>query len=345
MNLNGSPKITPRQFLLPVLTLLAGIYIGFTIKDLTMNAPVHQYHEVRQKGWEYIDPLLDCEQASDAADNQELRPFKLHVEHFIENELKKRSNNRIAVYFRELNDGPWFAIGDTQEFYPASLLKTPVMIAVLKQAEAHPDILKKKLPYNDEKVKAFQNKIPRTLEFGRSYTVEELLRQMIVYSDNVPTYLLDNFVDLEILHRTYIDLGIYDPYHGANRSFPVFASPSYKISAETYASFFRILFNASYLSKPMSEKALALLADSAFKDGLVAGVPPQIKVAHKYGTHESGENLEIKQMHDCGIVYYPNHPYLLCIMTAGDSFETLDDTIVDISHEIYKEIDSQHHRP
>jgi len=28
------------------------------------------------------------------------------------------------------------------------------------------------------------------------------------------------------------------------------------------------------------------------------------------------------QLHDCGIVYYPETPYLLCVMTKGWNFET-----------------------
>jgi len=344
MNDTRTSKISVREILITLIALAVGVLIGFSLKSLTTDKSVRRYLELREKGYEYIDPLLDCEQAADSSDNKELQPFKQHIQDFISNDLNKKWADRVAVYFRDLNNGPWFSIGNTEDFYPASLLKTPVMIAVLKQAESHPEILKKKIRYTDEKVKAFQNGVTKTLEFGKSYTVDELLRQMIVYSDNVPTYLLDNFVDLDVLHRTYIDLGIYDPYHGANRSFPVFASQSYKISVETYASFFRVLFNATYLSKQMSEKALALLADSDFKAGLVSSVPPNIKVAHKYGTHESGDNLEIKQLHDCGIVYYPGHPYIMCIMTAGTSFDKLDDAIVEISHEVYQEIDRQHTR-
>jgi hypothetical protein len=37
-----------------------------------------------------------------------------------------------------------------------------------------------------------------------------------------------------------------------------------------YASFFRVLFNASYLNRKDSEKALALLTKVAFRDGLIA---------------------------------------------------------------------------
>ena len=55
-----------------------------------------------------------------------------------------------------------------------------------------------------------------------------------------------------------------------------------------------------------------------------------------------GSNQEIKQLHDCGIVYYPKHPYLLCVMTRGDSFEYLDDTIRDISHLVYQEVNEHY---
>ena len=42
-----------------------------------------------------------------------------------------------------------------------------------------------------------------------------------------------------------------------------------------------------------------------------------------------------KQLHDCGIIYYPGNPYLLCVMTRGDSFGELSSTIRDISDIIY----------
>ena len=109
-----------------------------------------------------------------------------------------------------------------------------------------------------------------------------------------------------------------------------------------YASFFRVLFIASYLNKEMSQKALAYLMRSDFNEGIVAGVPPSVLVAHKFGERVSGARLEDRQLHDCGIVYYPNSPYLLCIMSRGSDFTTLDDIIKDLSLLVYKEVDRRH---
>ncbi len=53
-----------------------------------------------------------------------------------------------------------------------------------------------------------------------------------------------------------------------------------------------------------------------------------IVIADKYGENDYDG---IKQLHDAGIVYYPESPYLLCIMTKGKKWGVVRETIVDIS--------------
>lgn len=55
------------------------------------------------------------------------------------------------------------------------------------------------------------------------------------------------------------------------------------LSVKDYASFFRILYNSSYLTKEHSEEILEFLAKAEYVNGLVAGVPSNITVAHKFG--------------------------------------------------------------
>ena len=287
-------SIRLRGYLKAALLLALGCAIGFMLRDLTRGKPQPTHVELRQPGFEFINPLLDCEQAASELQNDELRPIKGTVEDFINNRLDKKWADTVSVYFRELNDGLWFATGDANEYHPASLLKVPLMMAVLKQAETEPSLLAKKIRTDDRILQTIANPVTKSLKLGNAYSVDELLYHMIVYSDNVATYLLDNVVDITILSRTYRDLGLSNPYYRFSSPPVVMASPGYMISADAYASFFRILFNASYLSKTMSEKALSLLSATDFREGLVAGVPPDIKIAHKWGTHLSGEHREIK---------------------------------------------------
>ncbi len=323
-----------RKLLTPILAILLGFFLGFLFRGHTQKETRPRDFEIRQRGWDYINPLLECEQAQNAMEDNELKPFKQKVEDFVTHDLHKKWGDEVSVYFRELNNGLAFTIGKTEFFYPASLLKVPEMIAILKVASEKPGLLSQKIVYNNPEVQAAQNTdVIDKLVFGRSYTVEELVRRMIEYSDNASALLLEEAMTPFVLTKVYSDMGILEPYALNDQS-------TYMMSTEVYSSFFRILYNASYLSKETSEKALEYLSKSTFNSGIVAGVPPGIKVAHKFGIRHTQDGM--KHLHDCGIVYYPNHPYLLCVMTSGPLPEYLDHSIADISHFIYKELDRQH---
>ncbi len=321
-----------------IVSLLIIVFIGFLLGGCVIEDKVKilQHYPVRAGGFKYINPLFFYESAPDSSENRVLKPFRLKVEKFITDDLDRKWADDVSVYFRQLNYGVWFSIGDTEKFYPASLLKVPLMIAVLKEAEADPTWLAKMITYSGyPDYNAMQNFKPsKVLEAGESYPVDELLRRMIVYSDNNAADLLEDNVDPEMRNSTYDDLSISDPYYLSNQA-------DYRISAKAYVSFYRVLFNASYLSKNMSEKALELLTMSEFNTGMVAGVPSGIPVAHKFGENTMGLAGGIKELHDCGIVYYPGNPYLLCVMTSGKSFEQLDVVIREISRVIYEEISRQ----
>ena len=153
---------------------------------------------------------------------------------------------------------------------------------------------------------------------------------MIIYSDNADYELLLDNIDNTKIFNVYqdLDVDISKAQNDPNGNI---------ITVEDYASFFRILFNASYLNQSMSEKALKLLSQSQYYDGLVAGIPKEITVAHKFGERQFLPSKE-KQLHDCGIVYLPNKPYLLCVMSRGSDFNQAANFIKEVSQTVYNEI-------
>ena len=247
--------------------------------------------------------------------------------------MDKRWATTVAVYFRELNDGNWFSIGDSEKFIPASMRKVPLMIALLKQAETEKDLLERSVTFdlsNDYNLN--QNIKPsKTLVFGSKYAIKDLIYRMIVYSDNNAFTFLTKIVNPTQLEKVYSTLRLQNPQSLSDDEF---------LSVQTYESFFRILFNASYISRNSSEWALEILSKSEFRTGLVAGVPPSVKVSHKFGEKSDAREGNV-QLHDCGIVYYPRHPYLLCVMSKGPNFELLDDVIAEISKITFTEVDRQ----
>ncbi len=312
---------------------LGGVAGYFTRDFDSMIRVEKMFIEQRTGGYRYINPLLDCETAASYADNRELTPFADDLGDFIAQQKSKQSIEDLSVYFRELNSGSWFSIGDTERFAPASLLKVPLMVAFMKEAERDPSLLSRKVRFQgfaDEN--AMQTIKPiKVLTEGGEYSVEELISRMILYSDNNAKMMLENRVNVMTLAKTYEDLGMANPYRTTNRDV---------LSAHEYAMFFRALYNATYLSKDSSEKALKLLSQTEFKAGIVAGVPAGTTVAHKFGERLDLDTY-VRQLHDCGIVYYPGHPYVLCVMSRGASMEMLASAIATVSKVVYENVERQ----
>ena len=111
---------------------------------------------------------------------------------------------------------------------------------------------------------------------------------------------------------------------------------------DLYSVFFRVLYNATYLSINHSELALKILGDTKFAEGLRAGVPEHVAIAHKFGYRRMDGALRdtpSSQLHDCGIVYYPNKPYFICVMTKGNNINDLKAFIGEVSEAVYRDVE------
>ncbi|MBI3231900.1 MAG: serine hydrolase [Candidatus Doudnabacteria bacterium] len=135
---------------------------------------------------------------------------------------------------------------------------------------------------------------------------------MIIYSDNNATAALTDYIGIESVSKIFNDLSLkFNP----DQTLTDYISP------KEYGLFVRGLLNSTYFNPEMSDRAVGLLGQSDFKEGLAAGLPEKIPVAHKHGElhgfYPNQLKKEVSQLHDCGIIYYPGHPYLLCVMTKG----------------------------
>ena len=321
-------------FIIVALLLLgmgAGIAVDRTIfKAGPLQSLFSDSHQVRQGGFSLINPLLECEIGGERLSKQFVT-FRYQVEAEVNRLISSGEVENMSVYFRDLNNGLGFGINEKEGFTPASLLKLPVMIAYFKRSEVDPSILKKTYSYTDPQDRNKKENIkPRDpIMRGKPYTVDDLITQMMVYSDNNAMALLVENLPIQMQDQVYTDLGITIPGVRGTEDY---------MSVSDYASFFRILYNASYLSKDNSQKALSLLTKVDFSDGIRAGIPKEVVVANKFGERQLGQT---QQLHDCGIVYFNDHPYLLCVMSRGNDFTKLTSSIKDISHLVYSEVDKQ----
>lgn len=251
------------------------------------------------------------------------------IEEVIDERVGEGKAETVAVYFRDLNNGPVFGVNDTRKYAPASLLKVPLMFAVFKLAQDDPALLQRRLVYPAVRGAAAIVSTT-TFQAGESYTVDELVKTMIIQSDNASAFAIAQMLGPKAIETVYNDLGL--PAPDVNDTGDT-------IRVRELAAFFRILYNASYLDRKMSEKALEYLAASEFKDGLVAGVRPGLVVAHKFGERTLDQGG--RELSDCGIVYAPETPYVLCVMTRGRDFRALAGVIRDVAGLVDHEVDVQ----
>ena len=327
--------ISKKIFVVWFFSLLIIFFIGFLVGK-TKNEKQPEEEIIRKNfNYKYINPILECN--PDTSLNSKLTPIKESIESIINQEISKKNITFASIYYRDLNNGPWFGINEKEYFSPASLIKVPILIAYLKKAETDPSLLQKKLTVSDnpETGNNIQNIKPSVATVAKQeYTIEKLLEEMIIYSDNnAYNTLAENLTGDEII-KVYqdLDVDISKAFQDPNGNI---------ITVKNYASFFRILYNGSYLNNEMSEKALKLLNQVEYKDALVAGVPKDIIVSHKFGERKYSDTNEI-QFHDCGIVYFPKKPYLLCVMTkTTKNINQAINVIKQISQKVYQNFEKQ----
>lgn len=282
----------------------------------------------------FIDPLITIKGINNSSSYNDV---KAQVASYIASQ-QVNGLFSASVDFRDINVPGGFTINGSQMYTPASLDKVPLMMAYYKLSETDPSILSQEITYpvgstdadSIETIKSTEQLIP-----GTTYTIEQLIEHMIRYSDNNATDLLKDYLNntnnAGAYTTVFSDLGI-DP--------STVNDYTDNMTVVQYSIFLRALYNATYLNWNDSEHALQLLSETDFSEGIESGVPNDALVAQKFGevklTDNSG-NLVGRELNNCGIIYYPDHPYLLCIMTkaTGDNIQALESELESISKIVY----------
>ena len=269
----------------------------------------------------FTRPLLLAESEEEDAG---MLSLKNEIAEFIRRGQSKGDLQTASVYLKDFNSGGWTSISGDNRYHPGSLMKVPILIYYLKEEEGKPGMLKREFLY-EKPQHSFpsQNFMGDSIIPGKRYAVSDLLRYMIVESDNNSTYVLGKHIDQDKYKELFSDLDL-----------PVYevSNTDYSLSPKQYSVFIRLLFNATYLRQDLSEYGLKLLSECKFREGLVRQLPAGTIVAHKFG--ERGID-GVMDFSESGIVYINNSPYLLTIMTRGANVATQTKFVSDLSLLIY----------
>lgn len=323
----------------PLYYFLLFIIVGFIIvfsnervvrsgvsKPLFERAQSSGLEILRNKGNKLTQPLLSVDMKGE---DDSFKSLKATLSQFQQQKIASGAIKTASIYFNDLNTGKYFTINPSEQYCPGSIIKIAVMMTYLKEAEINQSILDKQIFFDSH----FSG-IPEQHLYGtpliekRSYAVKDLISKMIVESDNDAAALLT----MNLNRGIFVDL-----FKTLSLPKPDLTNWEYFLSVEECSRFLKVLFNATYLNDENSEYAIKLLTKTMFDIGMQKYIDNSILLAHKFGERRLNSNTEEQQLHESGIVYFRDQPYLLTIMTKGNSNVPLPEVLAQVSKIILDE--------
>ena len=227
-----------------------------------------------------------------------------------------------GVYFYDLLREVSGGINDLKTFPPASISKVPTALLVLRDIDAGKYHLSSNYPMkNHNKPYSYGNLY--YVREGTDVSLQTYLWESIVNSDNTATISLEEILGGygEVNKRTVEELEA-----------EIFFRKPHDARARHVGHVFRGIYNQDYLTVKNNEYLLDLLLNTAghLQDGIPAGVPAGVEVAHKTG------QLPGHAWEDAGIVYGEKTDYVLVILNKRITYATARDKIQRISEVVYQ---------
>lgn len=281
-----------------------------------------------------LNPLLQLLKYDSAEDRRantivSFNILRQNLEEYLGNNKKQ-----VGIYIEDLNTGTWLGINEKQKFVPASLIKVAFAMTALKKVDKGIWTMDTNLLLQPK----YKNK-----KYGELYKLPDfsdvplrtVIEEMIISSDNTAVSMIYNSLTKEERDDVFYHIGQRNP--DENPEFPYvveFYSP------KELANAYRVLYNSSFLTRKNSQYLLGLLAKTKFRSEIPRGLPSSLMITHKIGEATMASNKDLPQvsLHDCGIVYYSQRPYIICAMTEGIDVKEASNLIASISEKTYNYI-------
>ncbi|HUL72572.1 MAG TPA: serine hydrolase [Vicinamibacterales bacterium] len=257
--------------------------------------------------------------------------------------LAEAANAEVSVVWRPLDARPGeeLLIGPTVRYHAASTMKVPVMIELYRQA--HDGLL----TLDDEvlvtntfhsivdgspyELSASEDSDGETYKaIGKPLSLRTLCETMITASGNLAANVLVERLGAKNIQATVDRLGAggMQVLRGVEDLKAFDKQINNTTDAAGLATLFERLARGEAVSRDASAEMIGILKRQKHNEGIPAGLPAGIEVAHK-----TGEITKIH--HDAGVVY-AKRPYVLVVLTRGiDDQAASGKLIAEVSRVLY----------
>jgi beta-lactamase class A len=264
----------------------------------------------------------------------------------IEQLIVESGAQTVALSYHDLQTGAQLMINPDESFHAASTMKVPVMMEVFRQSEAGRLSLEDRIRIKNSFVSIADGStysLNRDSDsehslyerVGKSQSVRHLLRLMIGESSNLATNLLIEQVTADKVMSLLQKIGANETrvLRGVEDGKAFQKGLNNVTTARDLMTILQLIATKRAVSRRASEEMLRILSDQTFSEGIPAGLPTGMLVAHKTGSIT-------RIYHDAGIVYPAGRqPYVLVVLTRGIQDQNRAHRLVaDISKTIYAQL-------
>jgi beta-lactamase class A len=247
----------------------------------------------------------------------------------------------VAVYFKTLDGKAEWSVRPDDVFHAASTMKIPVLIELFRQVQQGKVKLDDKLMVKNEfhsivdglsyKLNAADDSEADLYQAeGQSRSLRELCELMITVSSNFATNLIIEKLGVENIRATVQGLGAdgVRVLRGVEDGKAFEKGLNNTATARGLAILLEAIAKEKAVDAASSQEMIAVLTRQKFNEGIPAGLPPGISVAHKTG--------EITEIHHDAAIVFARRPYLLVILVRGlVDIKQSAALMADISRQIY----------
>jgi len=195
----------------------------------------------------------------------------------------------------DLNKGDTLGVNKDEAFPAASLMKLPLIYAFYQQVELgqiDPD--EQYSLKEGDKIEGTGSVYQQPA--GTVYTLHDLVVLLGEQSDNTAQNVLVKILGKEKIQTAIIDLGMKQTSY-----------TDWETTPQDVAIFWQKLATGQILTPDHRQEILDSLTNTIFEEQIPAGLPKEIKVAHKVGVDEG-------VLHDGGVVF-TDQPFVLVLMS------------------------------
>lgn len=221
-----------------------------------------------------------------------------------------------GLYVIRPSDDSSYGVNEKQIFQGASLLKLPLMAALYKEVDmGNIDLDAKYTLKNSDKVPGSGSLWD--MPAGTILSYRDLARLMGKESDRTAFKIVKNILGEEKLNNILSEVGM------VNTSTITGETTPYDIGI-----FLKKLWKKELVSEKSRNEIFSYMTDTVYENWITAGIPNDIKVAHKYGRDTNVVN-------DAGVVF-AQKPFILVIMSNGVIEKEADKVIPELAKAIYE---------